>query len=240
MFSSSIKSRSPPFKTSFTYTGREYEPELGMYYYRARFYDPSVGRFLQQDTEPGKLSVPPTFLSKYIYAANNPTLFNDPFGKSWFSDFFDYLAVGFVGLADILWGIATLDIARVLTGAAMVTEYLLGPVNLILNGRLPKYSLFDDHAHAVDNSLLAQIFDVPGFSLGPGMFLQYEPDGEKLLRTKQHEYGHTLQYEAWGGWEYLRIGIQQRGVCGSFLEFDADRRAKERYNGFTPVYGECR
>lgn len=54
-------------RTSFTYTGREFEPELNMYYYRARCYDPSTGRFLQQDPEPGKLSMPNTFLSKYIY-----------------------------------------------------------------------------------------------------------------------------------------------------------------------------
>jgi len=70
-----------PVRTSFTYTGREFEPELNMYYYRARYYDPSVGRFLQQDPDPGKLQNPNTFLSKYIYAGNNPVMFNDPSGR---------------------------------------------------------------------------------------------------------------------------------------------------------------
>ena len=70
-----------PIKTSFTYTGREFEPELNMYYYRARYYDPSVGRFLQQDPDPGKLNNPITFLSKYIYGANNPIMFTDPSGR---------------------------------------------------------------------------------------------------------------------------------------------------------------
>ena len=34
---------------AFNETGREYCPELGLYYYRARWYDPAVGRFISQD-----------------------------------------------------------------------------------------------------------------------------------------------------------------------------------------------
>ena len=33
----------------FTYTGREWEPEVGMYFFRARFMDPRLGRFISQD-----------------------------------------------------------------------------------------------------------------------------------------------------------------------------------------------
>jgi len=33
----------------FTYTAREYDEDSGLYYYRARYYDPAVGRFLQRD-----------------------------------------------------------------------------------------------------------------------------------------------------------------------------------------------
>lgn len=33
----------------YTYIGREHDAESGLYYYRARHYDPSTGRFLQQD-----------------------------------------------------------------------------------------------------------------------------------------------------------------------------------------------
>ncbi|MBU2540805.1 MAG: hypothetical protein KJ593_02785 [Candidatus Omnitrophica bacterium] len=41
----------------YTYTGRELDPESGLYYYRARYYDASIGRFLQEDSI-GYLSVP--------------------------------------------------------------------------------------------------------------------------------------------------------------------------------------
>jgi YD repeat-containing protein len=33
----------------YTYTGREFDTESGLYYYRARNYDPTTGRFLQED-----------------------------------------------------------------------------------------------------------------------------------------------------------------------------------------------
>jgi RHS repeat-associated protein len=33
----------------FTFTGREWQPEVGLYYYRARYYDPTSGRFISED-----------------------------------------------------------------------------------------------------------------------------------------------------------------------------------------------
>jgi RHS repeat-associated protein len=49
------------------FTGREYDPETGLYYYRARYYDPKIGRFVSQD--------PIGFLGGnnfYAYVENNP------------------------------------------------------------------------------------------------------------------------------------------------------------------------
>lgn len=33
----------------FGYAGRRFDPETGLYYYRARYYSPQLGRFLQVD-----------------------------------------------------------------------------------------------------------------------------------------------------------------------------------------------
>lgn len=35
--------------TRYEYTGRERDPDTGLMYYRARWYDPQVGRFISED-----------------------------------------------------------------------------------------------------------------------------------------------------------------------------------------------
>ena len=65
----------PADSNSFRYTGREFDSETGLYYYRARYYDPEVGRFLSED--------PIGFdggINFYSYVGNNPINFFNPFG----------------------------------------------------------------------------------------------------------------------------------------------------------------
>jgi RHS repeat-associated protein len=63
----------------YTYTGREFDPETGLLYYRARYYDPMAGRFLQEDIFAGLVELPQT-LNKYLYVLNDPQNANDPLG----------------------------------------------------------------------------------------------------------------------------------------------------------------
>jgi RHS repeat-associated protein len=58
----------------FQYTGREMDPETGLYYYRARYYDSITGRFLTEDP----LRYDPT--SFYSYVGGNPVIWADPLG----------------------------------------------------------------------------------------------------------------------------------------------------------------
>jgi hypothetical protein len=51
-----------------------------------RYYDPGVGRFLQQDPDPGRMTNPTSIINKYSYALNNPVLFSDPSGRSPWDD----------------------------------------------------------------------------------------------------------------------------------------------------------
>lgn len=64
---------------SIAYTGRDYDADTGLYYYRARYYDPALGRFLSHDPLPGKQDEPLS-LNPYLYAFNNPMRFTDPLG----------------------------------------------------------------------------------------------------------------------------------------------------------------
>jgi RHS repeat-associated protein len=59
----------------FGYTGRRWDPDLGLYYYRARWYDPQLGTFLQPDPI-GSLD----YINLYSYVGLEPGNGTDPTG----------------------------------------------------------------------------------------------------------------------------------------------------------------
>jgi RHS repeat-associated protein len=60
----------------FRFTGREWDSETNLYYYRARYYDPLWGRFLSEDP----LEFYGDDLDFYAYVANDPANHVDPWG----------------------------------------------------------------------------------------------------------------------------------------------------------------
>jgi RHS repeat-associated protein len=65
----------------YAFTGREWDPESGLYYYRARYYDPKIGRFLSEDPIPIALRTHEE-VNPYAYVMNRPINAVDPSGLS--------------------------------------------------------------------------------------------------------------------------------------------------------------
>jgi RHS repeat-associated protein len=97
----------------YMFTGREYDSETGNYYYRARYYSPKIGRFLQTD---------PTGyddgINWYVYCGNNPINGIDPLGLDWLDNTANYCA----GWSDTL-SFGMTKVSRRLVNMRLETAY---------------------------------------------------------------------------------------------------------------------
>ena len=67
---------------TYTYTGREWDKDAGLYYYRARFYDPEIGRFISKDP----IGFDGGDVNLYSYVGQNGITRTDPSGLFSFVD----------------------------------------------------------------------------------------------------------------------------------------------------------
>ncbi len=83
----------PAVDVPYKYTGKELD-NTGLYYYEARYYDPTLGRFISPDTiVPNQYD--PQSLNRYAYVRNNPLRYTDPTGH-----FFDDIVDFFEGIGE--------------------------------------------------------------------------------------------------------------------------------------------
>jgi len=92
----------------FRYRGYYYDAETGLYYLKARYYDPEVGRFISPDDtsylEPEVLNS----LSLYAYCGSDPVMFVDPTGYA--PEWLRWLGIGLaiVGTALVIGAVTVL------------------------------------------------------------------------------------------------------------------------------------
>jgi RHS repeat-associated protein len=132
--------------TDRRFTGQRWEASLGLYDYKARFYDPALGRFLQPDPivpEPGD----PRALNRYAYVYNNPLRYTDPSGH-WLETLWD--------IASIAWDIyevrrdpSLLNIgALVVDVGAAVLPFVPAGVGMVVRGGKAAKAAVEVASHA--------------------------------------------------------------------------------------------
>ena len=97
---------------AFRYCGEYFDSESGTIYLRARYYDPSIGRFISRDSYTGD-NIDPLSLNLYTYCLNNPMHFVDENGH-WPS------------LSKIIKAAATVAVAAVAVTAIVATAGAAG------------------------------------------------------------------------------------------------------------------
>jgi RHS repeat-associated protein len=80
-----LLNRSGATENNYLFTGEQYDPNLGFYYLRARYYNPEIGRFTTIDPWKGSI-YDPVSLHKYLYCGNDPVDFVDWSGEVFLLD----------------------------------------------------------------------------------------------------------------------------------------------------------
>ncbi|MCB1194120.1 MAG: RHS repeat-associated core domain-containing protein [Leptospiraceae bacterium] len=250
----------------YKYTGQEEDKETGLYYYKARYYDPKIGRFLQPDTVLQTSS--PFGTNQYMYVDGNPVMYNDPSGhksqnfmKKWLSnlrtdfkkwrrntgnDFSNAIGRrrhgGNLWAKNRRWGVDRLrrtlmDFSGYVLMAADI--YLGDFMGLNLLQRKPlSYIKFEHGGIGVHNSFFANNYD-GGRSFVPWgkvAFLETGASRQIIL----HEFGHVKQNK--GG--YFRKPFRNGWFAHTaWTEFECDWKAgTANYEGsmfiINQVFGE--
>ena len=106
------------------YRSYYYDIETGLYYLKARYYDPKIGRFISPDST--KYLDPETLgcLNLYAYCNNNPVMYSDPSGNF----FITAMIIGAIIGASIGFGATAyadyLDDGKIFNGSISVGDYI--------------------------------------------------------------------------------------------------------------------
>jgi RHS repeat-associated protein len=187
----------PVLRTSFTFTGREWDEESGLYYYRARSYSPEIGRFLQGDPDPGRLTNPSTINSKYIYALNRPGSLRDPMGASPFDDLLNFghsFIADFGGLFDKLVKSDLMFAAVFVLSAIYATPVFLGALggSLLQSSATGDWSFNTFKNEFYENLVLSAAFTYTFGGLGKDGWFTGSVGGGWTMNAATKGLGSTL------------------------------------------------
>jgi RHS repeat-associated protein len=134
------------FVQPYTFTSREFDPESGLHYFRARIYDPTTGRFYSED--PNGFAAGLNF---YGFVGNNPVVRIDPYGLDWLDNLSnfsagtgDFLSGGFMNTGNLtqrVLGHRAIPISQLLRQELVASIGLSDPVDYCATAySLGKYS----------------------------------------------------------------------------------------------------
>ncbi len=193
----------------YYFNDQHFEPETGMYFYKSRFYDPVLGRFMSPDMSVPSLASSQA-LNRYSYVYNAPINYTDPSGN------LPWLAVAIIAGALIGGGSAAIASERA-TGDVRFKSVAWGTVMGALSGwtlatPAAQFGAFGGLLHVSSGAgLAAQVSNAAGWA-----------DGASALQTASMAAGTA--YMAWHiglgmrDWAHeKRFGIYRKDGAGDFI-----------------------
>ena len=193
----------------FRYTGQQLIKELGLYYYKARFYSPALGRFLQ--TDPIGMA---DDLNLYAYVGGNPVNRIDPTG---FTSQEAALLSGRLAMGPLAGGV--ISDAAATTSAGLLGQ-IVGSQGSQNGGYDVRKDIYTPPALGLADKMAAEIEGITGRDLGPSgevYSLRASREGEypsvrggtvKLQAGDVYKFGETTQ----PGERYSASDLRRQGL----------------------------
>lgn len=128
----------------YKFTAREHDEDIGLYYYRARYYDSSLGRFLSKDPAGTVFED-----NLYVYVENNPATYKDPTGNYYVKGMIESVFWGGLALGTAAWGVAV--VAGAIAGSPIIAAVAVIAglsISLFMAGNFLHSLTFDERDEA--------------------------------------------------------------------------------------------
>ena len=217
-------------QNNYRYTGEQFDPNVGFYYLRARYYDQSTGRFVTTDPYQGRMHEPVT-LHKYIYGNGNPVMYSDPSGYTSLSIGSAMTALGIAAgilsalnhwsyyhLYDNVAGVTNYTL-RFQSGMTAGAGFFLGSVFAVMKGYNNRYEVKEKG-----------VFRIFLFGMGVGAGYTFYSDTITInlpVRTK------IYQFKGWGSITAIDFGIYMAGISVSAITLPNGYKIKPDNAGFS-------
>ena len=200
----------------FRYRSYYYDVETGWYYLQSRYYDPTIGRFINADSLIGANGDIIGY-NMFAYCNNNPVMGSDPSGHGWFEDLGEWIGDKVDDASDWIeekvddvceW----VDEEIIEPVVEFVEEEIIEPVGEFIDDVAEDASNFD-----LDNTSEATVIKSNYFSAYEGHFVLRLPIGNNAFsfgalfigndvndpNTIKHENGHAIHYDQIGPRNYF-------------------------------------
>ena len=215
----------------FRYRSYFYDVETGLYFLKTRYYDPTIGRFINIDSINYVDTESINGLNLYAYCGNNPVMYVDPTGHA----FLVFLAAAVIGFAvsfatsvfvqahvndgNVNWGMAAIDGAfGAVSGALSMVPGLGALATGLINAGLTAANGLITTGIENDWQYTVGDFISIGISSGlSGIFsglsrMKFLKDGGKKVLTDTHKFVGTVSERMVNG--YYNNGVDV--FSGSF------------------------